>query len=561
MEQQKEVLSQQNVEDIVGTVVDLKFKHKGNNQTARGSGFFIEPNRIVTNVHVISDGAIDSVKCQKTGTTYTVEGITGFDDRNDLAVLKITETATPFPLGDSRKVRKGHTVSLVNYREENANQVDGTVNIIRNSGKHHRIEFNIPTKKGYSGSPVVNAKGEVVSVLYAAEEQSNEETLTNYRAISSNILIPLLENAIEVEPLDVWQKRDRIRAYELSFQGQLSHQHEDIKEAIAYYDDAIKLNPELADTYHRRAAAMKGLARSDEMVSDSLIAMRLNREQFNISRIGVFLSWQWYVSKLAFRNLFFRCGKKILGDDGWAELQVKAIFHSANIWISKGYTSNALQLYQFTVADFTEVLNHKSSKSKQEMLNSVRRLYQKGMNNLTEIINRNPDNAESYYYRGIAGNIFGELEDQQRSPDTSQKLYHRAIHDFTHAIELKLRRLRVHNLRGQTKHLLAKLETKQDKTETAQILYQEIISDSDNALRLKEKCAACRSAIHFTSGAAQAALENYDASIEDYNNALELNPKYIQAYINRGKAKQALGQHEAAEADFSIAKDLDPDIV
>ena len=559
MEQQKENQSQQDVEDIAGTVIYLEKVYEGEKTTGGGSGFFIEPDKIVTNIHVISEGAISRATCKKTGTNYTVEGVIAYDDINDLAVLKITESASPFPLGDSRKVRKGHIASLVSYSDDDANQMEGSVDIIRNSGKHHWIEFNIASGQGYSGSPVVNAKGEVVSVLQASEAQSNEDTPTKYRAISSNLLIPLLENSKEVETLDVWQKWDRIRAYEKSSQGYFSSQHEDIKEAFAYYDDAIKLNPELVDTYYRRAAAMRSIAKLDEMVSDYLIAMRLNKEQFSIPRIGIYLSWRWKVSKLALRNLFDRCTKKILGEDGWSEMQVKAKFHLANMRIAKGYTSNALQLYQLTVVDLTEVLNHKSSKLKQEMLNSARKLYQKGMNNLAEIINRNPESAESYCYRGIAGNIFGELEDQQRSPDTAQKLYHGAIHDFTQAISLKLRGLRVHNLRGQTKHLLAKLETKQDNTETAQKLYQEIISDSDNALGLKEKCAACRSAIHFTRGAAEATLDNHDAAIEDYNNALELNPKYVQAYINRGITKNSLGDTNGAIEDYSNAIQLNPE--
>ncbi len=552
-------MEKQNVEHILGTVVYLKFEPDSKKYTGRGSGFFIEPDKIVTNIHVLSDGTIVNVKCQKTGTTYTVEGVITSDDINDLAVLKIAEAATPFPLGDSRKVRKGHTVSLVSFREEDGNQVDGTVDIIRNSGKHHWIGFNIPNGRGYSGSPVLNAKGEVVSVLQASEEQSHEDRPTNFRAISSSLLGTLLENAKRVEPLDVWQKRDRIRAYEKSYQGSLSSQHKDIKEAIAFYDDAIRLNPDLADTYHGRAAAMRTVARPDEMVSNSLTALRLNREQFNMLRIGIFLSWKWNVSKLAIKNLFNRCVKKIFGEDGWSEMQFEVKFLVANKRITKGYTSNALQVYQLVVTDLTEVLNDKPSKSKQETLNKARKLYQQGINNLTEIINSDPNSAESYYYRGLAGNIFGELEDQQRSPDIAQKLYQGAIDDFTQAIDYKLRGLRVHDLRGQTKSLMAKLETKQDNTETAQKLYQEIVSDSDNALGLQEKCKVCRSAIHFTRGAAEAALENHDAAIEDYNNALELNPKHVQAYINRGHAKNDRGDTNGAIEDFSNAIQLKPE--
>ena len=552
-------MEQQNVEDIIGTTVLIEKEYEADSSTGLGNGFFIEPDKIVTNIHVLSDGTIVNVKCQKTGTTYTVEGVIASDDINDLAVLKTTEAATPFLLGDSRKVRKGHSVCLVNYRDEDINQVEGTVDSIRNSGKHLWIEFNVPDGRGYSGSPVLNAKGEVIAVVQSGDAPVDGKESIRGRNVPSHLLKYLLSKTNDVEPIDVWQQHPRIMARVKSYDAYLNREHGDIKEAIALYDEAIRLNPDLADTYHGRAAAMRTVARPDEMVSNSLTALRLNREQFNILRIGVFLSWKWNVSKLAIKNIFNRCVKKIFGEDGWSEMQFEVKFRVANKRITNGYTSNALPVYQLAVTDLTEVLNDKPSKSKQETLNKARKLYQQGINNLTEIINSDPNSAESYYYRGLAGNIFGELEDQQRSPDVAQKLYQGAIDDFTQAIDYKLRGLRVHDLRGQTKFLMAKLETKQDNTETAQKLYQEIVSDSDNALGLNEECKVCRSAIHFTRGAAEAALENHDVAIEDYNNALELNPKHVQAYINRGHAKNARGDTDGAIEDFSNAIQLNPE--
>lgn len=156
MENGNNVNTQKMTEESVGTVVYLEKVYE-DNTTGGGSGFFIEPDKIVTNIHVLPDGTIVNVRCQKTGTTYTVEGVIAYDDINDLAVLKITETATPFPLGDSRKVRKGHTVSLVSYREEDGNQVDGTVDIIRNSGKHHWIGY-APMKNRLRDISAINLK-------------------------------------------------------------------------------------------------------------------------------------------------------------------------------------------------------------------------------------------------------------------------------------------------------------------------------------------------------------------------------------------------------------------
>ena len=36
---------------------------------------------------------------------------------------------------------------------------------------------------------------------------------------------------------------------------------------------------------------------------------------------------------------------------------------------------------------------------------------------------------------------------------------------------------------------------------------------------------------------------NYDGAIRDYNNALELNPKYAEAFANKADAKIHLGKY------------------
>ncbi|MXZ02086.1 tetratricopeptide repeat protein [Candidatus Poribacteria bacterium] len=39
-----------------------------------------------------------------------------------------------------------------------------------------------------------------------------------------------------------------------------------------------------------------------------------------------------------------------------------------------------------------------------------------------------------------------------------------------------------------------------------------------------------------------------------------MNPKNAKYYYDRGLAKEALGQKEAAKADFQKAKELDPNV-
>ena len=57
----------------------------------------------------------------------------------------------------------------------------------------------------------------------------------------------------------------------------------------------------------------------------------------------------------------------------------------------------------------------------------------------------------------------------------------------------------------------------------------------------------------------KANLEQYEAAIEDYDEAIRLEPDYATTYHNRGLAKDALGQYEAAIADYDEAIRLNPD--
>ena len=54
------------------------------------------------------------------------------------------------------------------------------------------------------------------------------------------------------------------------------------------------------------------------------------------------------------------------------------------------------------------------------------------------------------------------------------------------------------------------------------------------------------------------AVRQVQRAIEDYDEAIRLNPQYIEAYGNRGFAYLNLGQFEAAIGDYSEAIRLDP---
>ncbi len=60
------------------------------------------------------------------------------------------------------------------------------------------------------------------------------------------------------------------------------------------------------------------------------------------------------------------------------------------------------------------------------------------------------------------------------------------------------------------------------------------------------------------SGEAKIVKQDWDGATANLTKAIELNPKYVEAYKNRGLAKNSNGDKVGAIADYSKAIDLDP---
>jgi len=135
-----------------------------------GSGFFVRPGQVVTNLHVIRGAQRCEIKTlDGKGKVFPVAGTLAVDEEGDLALLSVempadrpraSELASVLPDEGEQIVVIGNPLKL------EGSVTDGIISAVRevpNVGKI--IQITAPISHGNSGSPVFNMKGQVVGVV------------------------------------------------------------------------------------------------------------------------------------------------------------------------------------------------------------------------------------------------------------------------------------------------------------------------------------------------------------------------------------------------------------
>ncbi len=164
-----------------------------------GSGFFVKPNQVATNLHVVEGAARGYAKLVGQKAKLDIEGITAIDAKRDLVILKVPALGVPVvPLGDSDTVLVGETA----YAVGNPHGLEGTfsqgiISSVRTVGSDKLLQLTAPISPGSSGGPVLNGHGKVIGVSVATFRGGQN---LNF-AIPSNYLATLLTQVSPTKPL------------------------------------------------------------------------------------------------------------------------------------------------------------------------------------------------------------------------------------------------------------------------------------------------------------------------------------------------------------------------
>jgi hypothetical protein len=142
---------------------------------SQGSGFFIAPNIIATNYHVIEGSTTASCYLNNSEIKYKIDGYLALDKAVDLILLKISGLNKPSIKLSTSDVSIGQKVFVIGSPIGlSATITDGIISGMRNFEGYKLIQMSAPISPGSSGGPVLNSRGELIgiSVLQYKEGQN-----------------------------------------------------------------------------------------------------------------------------------------------------------------------------------------------------------------------------------------------------------------------------------------------------------------------------------------------------------------------------------------------------
>ena len=132
---------------------------------SQGSGFFVSPNIIATNYHVIEGATKASCYLNNSDTEYKIDGYVGIDKSVDLILLKVSTLNKPVIKLAVTTASIGQKVYVIGSpRGLPATISDGIISGMRDFEGTKLLQMTASISPGSSGGAVLNSNGELIGI-------------------------------------------------------------------------------------------------------------------------------------------------------------------------------------------------------------------------------------------------------------------------------------------------------------------------------------------------------------------------------------------------------------
>jgi tetratricopeptide (TPR) repeat protein len=240
-----------------------------------GSGFFLKPGQVVTNLHVVRGAARAEIKTlDGKGKVFPVTGTLAVDEEGDLALLNVD---MPLERGRSSELAtelpdEGETIFVIgNPLKLEGSVSNGIVSAVREVPNSYRIiQITAPISHGNSGSPVFNLKGQVLGVVTVKVTNGQNINL----AIAAARVGELRAGA--VRPLSEIGTKPKTDVAESAYRNGLESMWlGNYDSAVGYFENAVNRNPKRADAWVKVGYCKVKQGKNQEAIRAYLEALQL----------------------------------------------------------------------------------------------------------------------------------------------------------------------------------------------------------------------------------------------------------------------------------------------
>lgn len=286
-------------------------------------------------------------------------------------------------------------------------------------------------------------------------------------------------------------------------------------EALADFEQAIKLDSTDSRFYAHRSMVYSKLKRYDDALDDLDVAVKIDPENSTAynNRGNIYQELHQYKEA----EVEFSYALQL--DPNYA----KAYYNRGLIYIN-------LKLYKQAIDDLDNAIRLEPTYAK-AYLNRGKtfeelREYDNALFDFSQTIQLDPANAKAYYNRGV---IYQNLQE-----------YEKALNDYEQAIKLDPNYIDAYLNHGVV------LENLQQ--------YDKALTDYNRVIELDPSDAAA----YNNRGYIYQIMHQYDKALSNYEQAIQLDPTFTAPYKNRGHTYFILQDYEKSLVDFSRSIKLDP---